>query len=154
MKFTRVERYGAIDITARKVKLMQNKPHRQHAKMVKKMPLLASLLPSPESVQVDVPAEIRQRQARADASEQRMRALYSRVWRESRRDYFEADAACRAFIRQSWDAWTGPRTCMYYRYIVDLGTGVDDQRREKFRLEQQALRLQRKTEFEAQASLL
>ena len=62
-----------------------------------------------------------------------MRALYTRVWRESRRDYFKADVCTREVIRRAWAAWAGPLTCMYFRYVVDLHTGVMEARSQTFK---------------------
>lgn len=57
-------------------------------------------------------------------SEQRKRDFYARVWREARRDYFFAEPNIRSVIFEAWKNWAGPRTCIHYRYVVDLHTGI------------------------------
>lgn len=151
MKFHRVEKYGQLEITARKLRLMESKPERERKALAAKLPLLADLLP--QAAPVDVRAAVQERQRRADASEQRMRSLYARVWRESRRDFFAANPAQQTAIREAWAGWSGPRTCLYYRYVVDLHTGVMAARSEKFQREQAEARDLRVAAREAQTNL-
>lgn len=54
----------------------------------------------------------------------------ARVWRESCRDARAATRKQRAAIREAWRAWPGPATVLCFRYLVDLHTGVLDQRRQ------------------------
>ena len=72
MKFHRVEKYGQLEITARKLRLMESKPERERKALAAKLPLLADLLP--QAAPVDVRAAVQERQRRADASEQASRA--------------------------------------------------------------------------------
>lgn len=151
MRFQRTQRYGQIEITPRKLRAIEGKPERDRKALAAKLPLLVDVLPEPGPV--DVQAEIQSRQRRSDASEQRMRALYARVWRESRRDYFQADATTRAAIREAWAAWTGPITCMYYRYVVDLHTGVQEARSQAFKKAEAESKAQRRAMSKTQPSL-
>lgn len=151
MKFARVDKYGRLEITERKLKLIKSKPERQRQALAKKLPLLVELIePAPT---VDVDAVIEARQSRVDAAERRMRSLYARIWRDARKDYFAADAAIRAAIRVSWDKWTGPRTCSYFRYVVDLETGVMAQRSERFFQQQEAIKANYRAHREANPQL-
>lgn len=151
MKFQRTKKYGQIEFTARKLSMLESGPERKRKALAAKLPLLADLLPIPAPV--DVRAVIEERQQRADACEQRTRSLYARVWRESRRDFFAANNAQRAEIRNAWDAWTGPRTCMYYRYVVDLHTGIMAARSERFKRQQDNNRALRAAQRAAQHNL-
>ncbi|WP_440986244.1 hypothetical protein ACQHIH_21325 (plasmid) [Xanthomonas sontii] len=130
MKFQRFRRYGKIDITARKLRAIEKKPARDRKKQAEKMPLLADLLPP--ALPANVEQVIEARQAQSDAFERDMRARNARTWRESRRDYFAAGEQTRFVIRDAWRRWTGPRTCGYFRYVVDLHTGVMEARCQKY----------------------
>lgn len=52
----------------------------------------------------------------------------ARVWRESCRDARAATRKQKAAIREAWRACPGPATVACFRQIVDLHTGVLDQR--------------------------
>lgn len=151
MKFQRIPKYGQLEVTARKLRMIENKPKRERKALAAKMPLFAELLP--QATQVDVQAVLQQRQQHADAAEQRHRSLYARVWRESRRDFFYANAETQEAIRDAWKHWTGPRTCLYFRYVVDLHTGVMEARSLRFQQELAEVRAQRQAEREAQPHL-
>lgn len=137
MKFTRTERYGKVTLSQRKITMMLSKPLRESKRLAEKLPLFADQLPAPQAV--DVTAETMARQTHLHACEERMRALNARVWRESRRDFFAATSTERAEIRRAWANWTGPTTCLYFRYIVDLHTGVMQQRAETLRAQKQEI---------------
>lgn len=126
MRFQRIERYERFTWTKRKEACALARPARQAARLRKAMPLLAEQIEV--GAPVDLDDEAASRQARLDRSEQRIRAHYATVWRESRRDYFDASEAQKAAIRAHWNEWRGPRTCLYFRYVVDLHTGVDEAR--------------------------
>jgi hypothetical protein len=74
-------------------------------------------------------AEADMRAAAHRAAEQRWRDFEARVWRESRRDARAATPQQQAAIRAHWQAWRGPATALYFRYVVDLYTGVIELRR-------------------------
>lgn len=151
MRFARVEKYGKLEITERKLKLMKSKPERDRKALAKKLPLLAELIePAPV---VDVASVIAVRQSRGDAAEKRMRNLYARIWRDARKDYFAADAVVREAIRTSWDQWTGPRTCQYFRYVVDVETGVMAQRSACFRRKQEVIEANHRAKRDANLRL-
>lgn len=141
MKFHRVEKYGSIEFTARKISLIESKPERQRKALADRLPLLADQLP--HAAPVDVQYELSRRQALADSSELRMRSRLAGLWRSGRRDYFAAADDTRAAIRSAWDAWSGPQTASYFRYVVDLHTGVMAAREERFRQQQREHQAQR-----------
>lgn len=61
-----------------------------------------------------------------------MRKLHARIWREARGDYLRSAHAIKQLIGQEWKAWTGPRTSMYFRYVVDLHVEVSAPRSQLF----------------------
>lgn len=134
MKFKKTERFGKLEITDRKIRLLEAKPERDRKRLGQKMPLLADQLPPSEPV--DIQANLAARQVQSDRFERSMRALEARCWRESRRDYFSASEDVREEIRCSWQKWTGPRTSGNFRYVVDKHTGVAEARRQRYAREQ------------------
>jgi hypothetical protein len=128
------------------------RPARQAQKVASDYPLIAEVLETPPPF--DLARETEQRCHRRLQSEQRMRALHARVWRESRRDYFGATEEQRELIRSAWNDWTGPTTSLYFRYVVDLHTGVMEARSERFRVAEQQRRLQARATRSAQQEIL
>jgi len=124
MKFDRRQRIPAFEWTRRKLLAAQSRPARQHARELARYPLFADQTPAPAPMAFDPHVEARLREQCARDSEQRMRDLFSRVWRESRRDMQHATHDQQQAIREAWGAWTGPRTSLYFRYVVDVHTGV------------------------------
>ncbi|WP_306552820.1 hypothetical protein [Acidovorax sp.] len=139
MRFSRQARAELFEWTQRKLTLATKRPARQAQKLASDYPLIAEVLDTPPSF--DLARETEQRCRRRLQSEQRMRALHARVWRESRRDYFGATEEQRALIRAAWRDWTGPTTSLYFRYVVDLHTGVIEARSERCRSEERLRRL-------------
>ena len=58
------------------------------------------------------------------AKQHTVRQFNARVWRESRRDYFQAPAEVRQKIKSLWDQWAGQKTSTTFRYLVDRCTGA------------------------------
>lgn len=131
MRFHPLPRYEALNWTPRKQALAASRPARELAKARAALPLLADQLPEPAPVDLDALAA--RRQALLAASEARMRAMTARHWRAARRDYFAATEVQRAAIRAAWAAWRGPLTALYFRYVVDVHTGVVEARSQAFR---------------------
>lgn len=132
MRFQRCERYECFEWTKRKLAFASNRRSREVTKIEERYPLLAEQI-EPFTPTFDADNEAHARNARIQSSEARMRALYARVWKESRRDFFRATPEQKQAIREAWLAWTGPVTCLYFRYVVDLHTGVMEQRRAAFK---------------------
>lgn len=151
MRFTRQERYERFEWTARKLQSAIAKPERQARKVAERYPLLADVLPVP--VPFDQETETLRRRAAMESSEARMRSLHARVWRESRRDFFRADAHQQDVIRNAWKAWRGPTTAFYFRYIVDEHTGVMEARSQTFRARHSEARMRINLARSAQADL-
>lgn len=122
MKFTRHERPQRFQWTNRKLSAAQSKARRQAEKVKVRYPLLAEVLPLPTALDID--DESVRRQNAIDEFTFTLRAFHARVWRESRRDYFAGTIEQRASIRNAWTSWRGPTTSLYFRYIVDVHTGV------------------------------
>lgn len=132
MRFDRYPcRPGAFAWTPRKLAMASSKAERERAHEQARLPLLADLLPP--APRFDLAAETAARQIQHDKSLQSQRDFTARVWRAARRDYFNASAEVRCEIRSQWQAWRGPATCLYFRYVVDVATGVQQQRVEASR---------------------
>jgi hypothetical protein len=140
MKFDREPRYERFAWTARKLALASKRGERERARDVARYPLLADFIePSPA---FDADAEAARREELTQRAEQRMRDLHARLWREARRDARAASPAQQQEIRERWAAWRGARKATYFRYVVDVVTGVMERRREAF-LERERRMLQR-----------
>lgn len=117
MKFTRFERFEPITLTQRKIAAFERKQAREAAKY----PLFSDEF---KETQRSLEDEERRRNKASDATEQNYRAFHARVWKKARRSYFSANPEQQDVIRKMWNTWTGPMTCTYYIYIVDLCTGA------------------------------
>lgn len=135
MRFTRYARYEDFDWTPRKLAMARSKPDRQQKKVEERFPLLASILPPPAAF--DEEAERARRRERLRKTEIDQRARLARLWRACRRDFFAASEEQKDLIRQAWATWAGPTTGLYYRYVVDLHTGIVDARSAAFRQQEQ-----------------
>lgn len=139
MRFTRYPRVEPFEWTKRKLTLAANRPDREAVKMANTYPLIAALLEPPKPF--DLECETERRRLALQRSDQRMRTFHARVWRESRRDFFLASDAQRTMIRSAWREWRGPTTSTYFRYLVDLHTGIMEARSERFRAAEKQRRL-------------
>jgi hypothetical protein len=138
MRFSRTERYEPLSWTDRKKKLAASRPARDLAKARAALPLLADQLEA--ALPVDLDAEAQRRQALLDAAERRMREMTARHWRCARRQYFAASPAQQEAIRAAWAAWQGPSTAGNFQYLVDVATGVMEQRSARMRARDAELR--------------
>lgn len=139
MRFSRYPRVEVFEWTKRKLTLAERRPQRQAMKLASNYPLIASVLEPPQAF--DLERETESRRLAYQRSEQRMRAFHARIWRESRKNFFLASDAQRALIRSAWLEWRGPTTSTYFRYLVDLHTGVMKARSERFRAAEKQRRL-------------
>jgi len=126
MRFTRTERYQPLTFTDRKRAAFARKQQRER----ERYPLFAEHVASEQHSAAD---EIERRQRRSERSEQTMRNLYARIWREARARFHSQPEDIKAKIRDAWAAWTGPTTCKYFSYVVDLQSGLDEERRVEMR---------------------
>ena len=130
MKFAPFGRADGFAWTTRKLANAKKRGERVAQREQERYPLLADQ--APEAMPFEADAEAKRRDDQMRRAEQDLRAFHSRVWRESRRDDQAANPGQREAIRAAWIAWTGPRTSVYFRYIVDLHTGIQAQRAEAF----------------------
>ncbi len=137
MRFKRTERYERLRWTPRKETFALNRPLREAKRLRKALPLLADQIDA--EGEVDVEQEQRARQAQLDRNERDQRAFTARVWREARADYFGSAPKVQVAIRAHWAGWTGPLTCLYFRYVVDVHTGAIEARDEAARERDAAL---------------
>lgn len=126
MRFTRFGKAPRFAWTPRKLAAANGRGARTLKRDQERYPLLADQMEAPPPLNTDL--EAKRRDTRMRASEQCLRTFHAGVWRESRRDAQLGTPAQRANIRAAWLAWTGPTTSLYYRYIVDLHTGVMEHR--------------------------
>jgi len=138
MKFDRTPRYGDFEWTARKLAAAQTRGQRRLQSEAKRVPLLADQLAQPKSFDAD--AERAARNADSHRAEKNIRDLDAKHWRHGRAMYQRATPEQQAAIRAAWLAWTGPRRPGYYIYVVELHTGVQEQRSLKFKAEERAMK--------------
>lgn len=141
MKFERKVRYEPITMTERKMQAFLRKQEKERARY----PLF------PDQIEVkSLEGEVERRQRSALASETRMRDLWARFWREARRDYWAATEEQREAIRIKWNGWRGGRGPTYFRYVVDVCTGVMEERARRMREHDRELRATVRAKVEAQ----
>jgi hypothetical protein len=138
MRFTRYGRSERFEWTGRKLAIAKSRGGRQQTKDAQHYPLFAGELQPPPAF--DATAEAQRRDDMTTKSEAAMRAFHAGVWRESRRDARAASTCEQDAIRAAWQTWTGPTTSTYYRYIVDLHTGVMGQRDKTMKAQATAIR--------------
>ena len=138
MRFTRYARSEPFTWTPKKLSAAKSKPARQAVKLEQQYPLLAAVLEAPAAFDLNVETE--RRMHGISGHEQNLRDFHARVWRESRRDYFAAMQTQRCEIRKAWAGWSGPTASTYYRYMVDLHTGVMDARSKAFNIREREQR--------------
>ena len=138
MKYASFWRAESFAWTARKLANAKKRGERIAQREQERYPLLADQ--APEAAPFDADTEARRRDRQMHQAEQGLRAFHSRVWRASRRDDQAANPCQREAINAAWIAWTGPRTSPYFRYIVDLHTGVQAQRAAAFTEREQKTR--------------
>lgn len=139
MRFKRAERYDSFEWTRRKIAFASSRQTREAQRLKTNYPLIADQIEL-KTKAFDADAEKAQRNARLQRIEANDRSFQARVWRESRRDFFAATDEQKHAIRQAWLDWRGPLTPLYYRYVVDLHTGVDEMRLQKLKSNMAALR--------------
>ena len=133
MKFFRYERRQLITLEGRKAAAF----HRRQARELARYPLLAAEI---AETQISIDEAEARRNAIGERSEQYQRDFNARVWKESRRDYFASAAPIRQAIRTMWQGWAGPKTCIYFRYVVDRCTGEFERRSQVAKERDMALR--------------
>ncbi len=144
MKFARFERYEPVTITERKRLAFLRKQERERARY----PLF------PDQIeQRSLESEVDRRKKSAQASETRMRDLRAKFWREARREYWAATEAQREAIRVMWDGWRGGREPTYFRYVVDVCTGVMEERVRQIRERDRELRAKIWASVDAQQAM-
>lgn len=114
MRFTPYGRADAFAWTSRKLANAAKRGDRIAKREQDRYPLLADQLVKP--AQFDADAE------------------------SARRDMQAATLDQQAGIRAAWLAWRGPTTATYFRYIVDLHTGVVEQRSSAHKAREGAIR--------------
>jgi hypothetical protein len=123
MRFRRSERHVAPGLTARKVAAIKQRQRREQARY----PLLAEQI-AEQQAPIDLSAEEQARRMQFEKSQQSMRDLHARFWRDARRRYFAATAEQRVAIQSEWNRWAGPLEATYFSYVVDKNTGESDRR--------------------------
>jgi hypothetical protein len=151
MRFAPFGRAEGFVWTSRKLAAAHGRSARVVKDIQARYPLLADQLPAPAPLDAD--AEATRRNLEMRESEQRIRDFHARVWRQARRDFQHAGPEQKAAIRAGWQAWTGPITSLYYRYMVDLHLGVMQQRTDAMRARDRAARIKLLSAIQAQNTL-
>jgi hypothetical protein len=113
MRFDRNPRYEGYRWTSRMETLHLRRQVRAAEKISHAYPLFADQIAAPRALSVD---EEKERRARMyDRSEQRMRDLFARQWRDARREYFACAVEVRERIMVEWKAWRGPANPVCFR---------------------------------------
>ena len=106
-------------------------------KIAQAYPLFADQIAAPRALSVDEEKERRERIY--DRSEQRMRDLLARQWRDARREYFACSAEVRERIMGEWKAWRGPANPVCFSYVMEKHNGVGAEKSRVFREREAAL---------------
>ena len=151
MRFSPFGRAQMFAWTSRKLAIAQGRGARVAKREQQRYPLLADQTPAPQPFDADL--EARRQDANLRESDQRIRNFHARVWREARRDFQRGTSEQREAIRSAWRAWAGPVTSIYFRYIVDLHTGVMDLRAAAMNKQTSAFRINLARAHRAQQTL-
>ena len=100
-------------------------------------PLFADQIEAPRALSVDEERERRERMF--DRSEQRMRDLFARHWRDARREYFACAAEVRELIMGEWRGWRGPANPVCFSYVMEKHNGVGAEKSRVFREREAAM---------------
>lgn len=151
MRFTPFGKAQGFTWTTRKMAAAVGRGVRTLKRNQALYPLLADQMPAPEVLDVNIEAQRRDTSMRE--AEQRLRDFHASVWRAARRDAQGCTTAQRDAIRAAWATWTGPVTSIYFRYIVDLHTGVMERRALAMREKTNTVRINLNRAHQAQQSL-
>lgn len=121
MIFERRHRRERITLEGRKAAAFR----RRQARELERYPLLAAEI---AESQINIDEAESNRNAIGERAEQNSRDREANVWRKYRAIYFASGEATRAAIRTMWSSWTGPLTCTYFAYVVDVCTGEFERR--------------------------
>lgn len=116
MQFSRQERFEKLSLSDRKIAAFPRKQQRER----ERYPLFPQHVAAEQHGLDD---EISRRSKADTKTEERLRAFHNRVWRDSRKIYFEVNPELRAKIAEAWRVWTGPRTSTYFSSMVDVMSG-------------------------------
>lgn len=139
MRFSKKERYGEIEWSARMLAMAKSKPERLAKKDRERLPLFADQIEAGPAV--DIKDQMQRRQHQYDAAEKRMRDLDAKHWRKGRAIYFGATPDQRAQIQEQWNAWRGPLKPGYFIYVAECVTGIYEQRAQACRQRDRELRM-------------
>lgn len=153
MRFDRRPKFEEYTWTRRKLQAFMQRAARRRQRLERAAPLLATVLHEEPSVAPNPDVELAQRQASAAASEQRMRDLDAKHWRQARSAYFACPAELRAVVRRAWLQWRGPATAFYFGYVVSIHDGSREAQLKRLAQEEQALRDRIAAERTAQGQL-
>lgn len=119
--FIRRQRRERITLEGRKAAAFR----RRQARELQRYPLLAAEI---SETQISIADAESARNALGERAEQIARDREASVWRRYRAVYFASDERIRNAIKAMWSSWSGPLTCIYFAYVVDVCTGEFDRR--------------------------
>lgn len=121
-------------------------------KLAQAYPLFVDQLEAPRALSVDEEKERRERLYLR--SEQRMRDLVARQWREARREYFACPADVRVLIMAEWKGWRGPANTVCFSYVIEKHNGVGEEKSRRHREREAAMLARIDAARAAQTALL
>lgn len=131
MRFDRYPRAEGYRWTTRMEALHLRRQDRAAEKIARAYPLFADQVAVPNPRSVDEEKERRERLY--DQSEQRMRDLLARHWRDARRECFACPIDVRQRIISEWNAWRGPANPVCLSYVIEKHNGVGEEKSRRHR---------------------
>jgi hypothetical protein len=151
MRFDRYPRAEGYRWTSRMETLHMRRHERAAEKIAHAYPLFADQLAAPAALSVDEEKERRERMF--ERSEQRMRDLIARQWRDARREYFACPVEVREQITAEWKCWRGPANTVCFSYVIEKHNGVAEEKSRVFRERERAMNARIDAVRSAQSSL-
>jgi hypothetical protein len=152
MRFNRYPKVEGYRWTPRMEALHLRRQERAAEKIAVRYPLFSDQIETPEALSID--AEKERRERLLFQSEQRMRDLFARQWRDSRREYFACPSDVRARIMEEWNRWRGPANPVSFTYVIEKHNGVADEKSRRHREREAAMLARIDAVRSAQTTLL
>jgi hypothetical protein len=131
LRFDREPKIEGYRWTPRMESLHLRRQERAAEKIAVRYPLFSDQIEVPQALSID--AEKERRERLLFQSEQRMRDLYARQWRDCRREYFACSSDVRSAITAEWNRWRGPAKPGNFSYVMEKHTGVGEEKSRRHR---------------------
>lgn len=137
MRFERRPKVEGYTWTARKEAAYLQRHKRVAKRIERDIPLFADqYAPEPDT---DIDVEKARRERMAIKSDQTMRDLDAKHWRQGRAAYFACPPELRARIAEEWKRWSGPARSGYFIYVVEKHNGEADRRNREYAVRRLAI---------------